>query len=141
MTESGSNSEIGFPIRDAGFGAGDRGHGVGTDRHALRDSRAGGGGASAGGADSGGSRTGGGRAWTAGVDRAAVLQPADSGRKNYVATAAAGDQGATRMAGASRAEPGADASGDSGCHGRERTCSGVEYPAARAGRGFDGAGR
>ena len=51
------------------------------------------------------------------LDRAAVLQPADSGRTNHVAAAAAGNEGASRVAGAPGAEFGEDAGDDSGCHG------------------------
>ena len=60
--------------------------------------------------------------------------------QNHVATATAGEQGAARVAGASGAESGTDAGNDSGCDGRERARGGIEYPAAWAGCGFDGAG-
>src|SRR5208282_6728400 len=130
--------EIRLAICDARAGAGDCGDGFGADRDAPGHSRAGGCSAAAGRTVSGGS--GANRLGTriADVNRAAVLQPADSRGADHVATAAAGDEGTARLAGAGGAEPGADAGRDSGCDGTERTRGRVEHSAARAGCGFDG---
>src|SRR5580704_246336 len=133
--------EIGIPIRAPGAGTGDRGHGVGADGNAVCDSRAGSFGASAGGVESSGSRARGRRTGTAGLDRAPVLQPPDCRGKNHVATAAAANESAARLAGAGGAEPGADAGNDSGCNRAERACCRTEHKAAGIGRGIDGASR
>src|SRR5271166_927128 len=134
------NHEIHFSICGAVSGAGYRGDGVGIDRHAVRHSWPGSRGTGTGGADTRGGGAQHRRTWTANVNRAAVLQSADSGGPDHVAAAAAGDEGAARMAGSRCAESGTDARGASGCDGTERARGGVEHSQARVGSGIDGGG-
>jgi len=70
--------EIGNPICVLGAGSGDRGDGVGADGNAVCHSRSGGCGAAADRTVAGGSGAGSGGTGTAGFDRKAVLQSANS---------------------------------------------------------------